>query len=939
MPTLSRPTALTLVFFSGATGLLYEFCWSKRLANWLGNTGQAHAILLATFMGGLALGAWLFGRRADRSARPLALYGILEIGVGLLALLFPTMLDLAGSLYVSVGSAGGNPARMVLAAVTVLPPTLLMGGSLPAMTRALTQSLATAKGTLASLYAINSLGAAVGSLLAGVFFVPVAGLAVTERFAVFFNLLVGVIAILGSRAPAVAAPEAAYAAPQRVYTDLAVKAVLIGTALSGFTAMLYEVTWIRLLSIIIGGTSYAFTLILSCFILGIAIGSFWIARRPEGDALRTFGWLQLALVVVVCLTIPLYRRLPFVFFQLTQLLRPEDSWSVYLFLTFVFCGLLLIPPTALMGASFPLGARVVMRSKDSVGGEVGRVYLFNTIGTILGSLAGGLVLLPLIGLEGNFTVGLIANLIAAAVCLRVASKTNPPLAAALPPSVPPSPRGGEGRGEGRHLLPLLAVTALVLFSAVTTRGWATFISQAGRFREWHGHFTQFAAFEKQAIARADSLFYADDVFASVMVAQQKGNHRFLRINGKADGSNGRGDLDTQTLAAHLGVLTHPGEVKKVLLVGIGAGITAGSLLAHGIERLDVVEISPAVLDAAKLFSADNRNALEDPRCHVHIEDARTFLTLSPEKYDLIVSVPSNPWVTGVSGLFSRDFFRVARDRLAPGGRMVQWIHTYESNEALVKLVVRTLRDSFEHGTTWLGAADMLLVASREPQTFDPEVMSRRMRPAAVAEDLRRLGITRVSTLLARQVHSDEGQLAFAGQGQVNTDDHNVLEYLSPIAYFMSGEAVSLFDERIEGGALVFAEYAKEHPLDAAAWGELYETLHHVHGEEDPLLRSVAERWVAESGAEDAPSLALARTQLAQDDLSAAVRTLMPKVNSDTAAPEAVTLYLQAVARLNAQSTSVFQPPAFPVDLEQARRVLAANPNDAGLREAIDSLTP
>jgi spermidine synthase len=916
MPTLSRPTALTLVFFSGATGLLYEFCWSKRLANWLGNTGQAHAILLATFMGGLALGAWLFGRRADRSARPLALYGALEIGVGLLALLFPTMLDLAGSLYVSVGSAGGNPARLVLAAVTVLPPTLLMGGSLPAMTRALTQSLSTAKGTLASLYAVNSLGAAVGSLLAGVFFVPVAGLAVTERFAVFFNILVGVIAILGSRVPAVA-PESATVseAPQRVYTDAAVKAVLIGTALSGFTAMLYEVTWIRLLSIIIGGTSYAFTLILSCFILGIALGSFWIARRPEGDALRTFGWLQLGLVVVVCLTIPLYRRLPFVFFQLTQLLRPDDSWSVYLFLTFIFCGLLLIPPTALMGASFPLGARVVMRSKESVGGEVGRVYLFNTIGTILGSLAGGLVLLPLIGLEGNFTVGLVANLIAAAVCLGAAA-------------------------EKRKLLPILAVGALVLFSAVTTRGWATFISQAGRFREWHGHFTQFDTFEKQAVARAESLFYADDVFASVMVAQQKGTHRFLRINGKADGSNGRGDLDTQTLAAHMGVLTHPGEVKKVLLVGIGAGITAGSLLAHGIERLDVVEISPAVLDAAKLFSADNRAALNDPRCHVHIEDARTFLTLSPEKYDLIVSVPSNPWVTGVSGLFSRDFFRVARERLAPGGRMVQWIHTYESNEALVKLVVRTLRDSFEHGTTWLGAADMLLVASREPQVFSAEVMAQRMLPPAVAEDLRRLGITRVSTLLARQVHTDEGQLAFAGKGQVNTDDHNVLEYLSPIAYFMSGEAVALFDERIDGGeGLAFTEYARAHPLDGAAWGELYETLHHVHGEGDPLLRSVAERWLFEAPNEYAPSVALARTQLAQEDLSAAVRTLTPAASVETPAPEVMALYLQAIARMRAKSGSVFQPPSAAVDLERARLVLEKNPNDADLREAIELLAP
>ena len=730
----------------------------------------------------------------------------------------------------------------------------------------------------------------------------------------FFNLLVGAIAILGSR-PVTATAEPQDEAVQRVYTQAAVKAVLIGTALSGFTAMLYEVTWIRLLSIIIGGTSYAFTLILSCFILGIALGSFWIARRPEGDALRTFGWLQLGLVVVVCLTIPLYRRLPFVFFQLTQLLRPEDSWSVYLFLTFVFCGLLLIPPTALMGASFPLGARVVMRSKDSVGGEVGRVYLFNTIGTILGSLAGGLVLLPLIGLEGNFTVGLVANLIAAVICLRFASAS---------------------KAERAPLYPLVAVGLLVIFSAVTTRGWATFISAAGRYREWHGHFTRFDTFEKQALERAESLFYADDVFASVMVAQQQGTHRFLRINGKADGSNGRGDLDTQTLAAHVGVLTHPGEVKKVLLVGIGAGITAGSLLAHGVERLDVVEISPAVLEAARLFSADNRDVFNDPRCHVHIEDARTFLTLSPEKYDLIVSVPSNPWVTGVSGLFSRDFFRVARERLAPGGRMVQWIHTYESNEALVKLVVRTLRDSFEHGTTWLGAADMLLVASREPQVFDPEVMAQRMVPPAVAEDLRRLGITRVSTLLARQVHSDEGQLAFAGTGPVNTDDHNILEYLSPIAYFMSGEAVALFDERISGGdALAFTPYAKAHPLDAAAWGELFENLHHVHGEGDALLRSVAERWLAEAPGEYAPSLALARCQLAQDDLSAALATLSPQVNGESPGPEVMALYLQAVARLRAHRGSVFQSSNVTADLERARQVLSRNPNYVELREALE----
>lgn len=882
MLRLSRPTTLALVFFSGATGLIYEFCWSKRLANWLGNTGQAHAILLATFMGGLALGAWLFGRRADASKRPLALYGLLELGVGGLALLFPWFLELAGSLYVSVGAAGGNPARLVLAAVTVLPPTLLMGGSLPAMTRALTQSLSTAKGTLASLYALNSLGAAAGSLAAGLLFVPVAGLAVTERFAVLFNVLVGLIALAGGRAEAPAPTTAEPEAPQRVYSDTAVKAVLIGTALSGFTAMLYEVTWIRVLSIIIGGTSYAFTLILSCFILGIALGSFWIARRAEGDALRTFGWLQLGLVVVVCLTIPLYRRLPFVFFSLTQLLRPEHAWSVYLFLCFLFCALLLLPPTVLMGASFPLAGRVVMRSKESVGGEVGRVYLFNTVGTILGSLAGGLVLLPLIGLEGNFTVGLVANLVAAAVCLGAA-------------------RTADRGPAARTWAPLAAAALLVVVGGVATRGWATFISAAGRYREWHGTFSEFSSFEAQALARAESLFYADDVFASVMVAQQKGTHRFLRINGKADGSNGRGDLDTQMLAAHVGALMHPREVKKVLLVGIGAGITAGSLLSYDLERLDVVEISPAVLDAAKLFSKDNRDALSDPRCHVHIEDARTFLTLSPEKYDLIVSVPSNPWVTGVSGLFSRDFFRVARERLAPGGRMVQWIHTYESNEALVQLVVRTLRDSFEHGTTWLGAADMLLVASREPQTIDLEVMTQRMKAPAVAEDLRRLGITQAWTLLARQVHSDDGQLLFAGEGRINTDDHNLLEYLSPIAYFRSAEAVALYDERIAGGArLAFMQL----PPGGEAWGELHAVLEQVHGPADPLVRSAAERWFETEQEPLAPRLALARALFAQGDAVAAGVLLEP-VRGEAAAQA---LADEVSAQLAARGRTAYSPP-------------------------------
>lgn len=876
MLTITRRTSLALVFFSGASGLIYEMCWSKRLANWLGNTGQAHAILLATFMGGLALGAWLFGTRADRTDRPLRLYGVLELAVGVLALLFPFALELAGRVYLQLGSGGGNVARLALAAVTVLPPAVLMGGSLPAMTRALTGGLESAKGTLASVYAVNSGGAAIGSLLAGVLFVPSAGLAVTERFAVGINLTVGVLALLARPFTADQKPGSA-TSDEPVFTasPQAVTAVLVTTALSGFTGMLYEVTWIRVLSIIIGGTSYAFTLIVSVFILGIALGSRWIARRGERNPLQTLGWLQLSLVVVIAGTVPLYQRLPFVFFQLTQLLRPDTAWSLYLFLTFVFCGALLIPPTFLMGASFPLAGRVLMQASDRVGRDVGRAYLFNTVGTIAGSLLGGLLLLPLLGLEGNFAVGLAANVVGAFVVLNAA----------------------EGPKQ-RALVGVMVVALITSVAWVGTRGWATFISEAGRYREWQGHFTRFDEFAAQARSRAKTTFYADDVFASVLVAEQAGGHRVLRINGKADGSNGRGDVDTQMLAAHLGVLTHPGEVKKVLLVGVGAGITAGSLLAYPLERLDVVEISPAVLEAARQFSPDNRAALDDPRCHVHLEDARTFLALSEEKYDLIVSVPSNPWVTGVAGLFTTDFFQLAHTRLNPGGRLVQWIHAYESNEQLVRMVVRTLRGTFEHGTTWLGTSDLLLIASADPQVIDVNAIETRMRIPAVAEDLRRLDVTRATTLLARQVHGDGHQRAFGGEGPLNTDDHNRLEYLSPIAYFAAAGMREMEDERLGlpgESTLAFTPYSREHPLDAEAWAELRRALLPVHTEEAPVLREVSERWLQADPTSDAAKMALAQTLQAQGDFTRASALL-----GDVPTEEARALRTSIEARLGAQ---------------------------------------
>jgi spermidine synthase len=514
-----------------------------------------------------------------------------------------------------------------------------------------------------------------------------------------------------------------------------------------------------------------------------------------------------------------------------------------------------------------------MRAVDAVGAQLGNTYLANTVGTVSGSLLGGLVLLPAIGLEGNFVVGLTCNLIAAGVSGSVAAR---------------------GRHQLRRFGPVTAATLIVALWASGTHGWALTVASSGRYREWHRTFPGFKQFLAEVKSRSQVRFMRDDVFASVLIGEQSGDRRYLRINGKIDGSNGS-DIDTQILAAHLGVLTHPREVKRVLLIGVGAGITAGSLLTHPIERLDVVEISPAVIEGVKLFAPDTHDAFNDPRCHVYVEDARTFLTLSREKYDLIVSVPSNPWVSGVSGLFSQDFFRVAREKLADDGRIVQWIHTYESSADLVKLVVRTLRDSFEHGTTWVGPDDLVMIASRAPQSFDVELMKQRMARPTVAADLARIRTHEVTTLLGRQLHSDPGQLAFAGTGPVNTDDANRLEYGSPIAYFVE-TSVEVTDERRPptlGHGLELERWRVGHPETVDEVRDLYASLSWVHDANDGLVRATAERWLELAPQSVEAATAVARAALAQGNTAVADQVLTPVVEAGARTAAVLIPWLQA----------------------------------------------
>ncbi|MCY1031220.1 fused MFS/spermidine synthase [Corallococcus sp. BB11-1] len=921
-----------LLFLSGATALVYELVWSKYLGNVLGNSGQAHAVVLATFMGGLALGAFVFGRTADRVKNPLALYGVLELGVGLYALAFPTVLGALEHLWLAVAPHVPEHLRvgprLMVSALSLVVPTLLMGGTLPALVRHFAASLAGVRRELARLYAINSLGAAVGVYIAGTRLVPLIGLSASATLAAGLNVFLALAALaLARQHPPALVVGAAAAAEDVAYPRRAVRAALLGVMLSGFTSMLYQVTWIRLLSIVMGASTYAFTLILTAFILGIGLGSFWLMTRKEGgDSLKLYGWTQVALVVSLCVALPLYVRLPHLFrWSEWMLTRSLETWPIFQAITFAFCCAVLLIPTFIMGAAFPAAARVATAKVSEVGRQLGGVYLWNTLGTISGAVLGGLVLMPFWGMQGNFVAGAVANLLAAGLAFHAASHGQDGAGARAAPA-------------WRALAPVGAAAVLAVAVLGGMHGWPQRLSHIAAIRVDSKPPESYAKLLEATEKRIRPRFYADDTFATVMVGEVPAdNIRFMKINGKVDASNGT-DIQTQVLAGHLGALLQPRDPKNVLLIGSGAAITAGSVLAHPVERLDLVEISPAVIDAARLFKDDNRNAVDDPRTHIHIDDAKTFMALAPIKYDLIVSVPSNPWVAGVSGLFTRDFFQLVDKHLADDGVLVQWIHTYESNQELVRLVMRTLRDTFPHATTWLGPSDLIMVASRKPLSFDAASVAARMARPDVKADLARVEIHDLFGLLFKQVHTEAGQQDFAGEGPINTDDHNLLEYASPVAFFLANVDVRVKDQRRApdmGPGLLLHDYVRTNPPTVEQVSGLYRNVERYHPENDPLVRRVAGLWHSLAPEDPEAALAFGRVVLAQGDVTLAASVLEPQIAKGVRSPGMMAAYLQLLTDRAWSSGTPWTPERPDAALAMGREVLARHPEDAKLEHAFE----
>jgi spermidine synthase len=809
----SSPLVVILFALSGICGLIYEVAWSKYLSLFIGSTAYAHMLVLATFMGGLAYGAFVLGKLVDGARNPLLFYGLVEIAIGLYCLAYPPLLSFLENVFVSTAialDASSRPTlflflKFLLSFSTIIIPTFLMGGTLPILTKFFTKNINDTGNRVAILYFVNSMGAVIGAALAGFFLIRYLGLDSTVWFTAGVNVLIGFAAVSFSRSvvesstqlsPVLSQPLPARQVFSKLTTDIAI----VTAGASGFIVMLYEITWIRLLANILGSSTYSFSLMLVAFISGIALGSLLVsALISKIKNLYLFlGVCQLGTAVSMILTLPLYERLPYYLWKIAAIFSSTpESFPVFLSVEFLFCFLIMIVPTTFSGMSLPVVAHIASNDITILGKSIGGIFSVNTAGTVLGALTTGLVLIPAFGVKQSLEIGVALN---AALGILIVSHDG---AVAL--------RWKVG----------LALVILLIGSGYRFQypEWNQQVAASGVFRSLsEPPPPSYAAFV-EGRQNGKMLYFNEGVNANVAVieTQKEGGRldKALIINGKTDGSSFN-DLTTQILLAHIPLMLLP-DSAKALVIGFGTGITVGSALKHPLSSLDCVEISPEVIEASVHFASENGFALLDRRVRISLEDAVTYLKVTEKKYDYIMSEPSNPWIAGVGNLFSADFFALCKRRIEPNGVMVQWFHLYEMNDQVFEIVLRTFTQAFPYVTIWVPLNfDVILLGSMQPIIPDFDTMERKMTDESIRQDLARIAVRDIPTLLSLQAISESNTALIAGEGEVNTDRKPLLEFLAPV-YLFTGESsvyLATVDERFttRGENLLLTTYAQRRTL-------------------------------------------------------------------------------------------------------------------------------
>jgi len=776
---------------SGATGLIYEVLWMRMLGLVFGATTLAVSTVLAAFMGGLALGSALAGRLGARVMRPVRAYGLLEIGIALYALAVPFLFALVDNLYAILWQQF-HPSvfvfsllRFLLSCLMLLIPTTLMGATLPILAAALVHRQGHSSISITSLYTRNLVGAIGGSIVAGFFLLPFLGVRSTIYVASLINMIIGLLTIVADRRAAsvvvtenqsdeVPAEQAVNETPApagSLLTEVGgTRFWLFCAFVSGFVTISTQVAWTRMLTMIVGSSTYAFSIAVALFLLGLSTGAYMITRLNLGGKLRrTLFKVEILTALSLVLSLAMVNRIPS-FLISAGLELKIASWAGLLILQVISVALLILLPAFLMGTVMPLvlvwaGAN----SGDASVRLVGRSYAVNTIGAIVGAFGAGFVLIPKI--STRFTV-----VFAAVLCVIVAGLAYQP--------------GADVRDVGlrRSLTAGATAVAIVLLFLVAPR-----TNLAGLSVGAYDGLVRVIAKSRGSVADNAAtqtgpgehklLMYEEGATSTVSV-RKDWNVISMAINGRTNASDVE-DMPTQVMLGQLPVLLAP-SAKTGLVVGFASGVSAGAMLQSPIESIECVELEPATLRGSQYFEHVNNLPLKDPRLHLIIDDARTYLRVTPARYDMIVSEPSHPWVPGVANLFTTEFFELGRDRLTTEGVFVQWLQIYQLSTDSLRSVLATFQRVFPHVLIFRveGATkgkDLLLVGSKSAMPID-QAMARvreRMSDSRVAAELARVNIKSEADIHAWYV-CDETQLKPAVAGAViNTDDNMHIETAVP----------------------------------------------------------------------------------------------------------------------------------------------------------------
>jgi spermidine synthase len=772
---------LPLFVASGMCALIYEIVWFQLLELVIGSTAVSLGVLLATFMGGMCLGSLLMPRLVPRHVHPLRVYAMLELAIGVVGLVVLFAVPLVGRMY-TVGPGHGLVAiflRALVCAVCLLPPTVLMGATLPAAARWIE---ATPHGVswVGFLYGSNTVGAVLGSLLAGFYLLRVHDLTTATLVAAVTNAAIAAIALaLAKRTPGTAGPEVHDAT--QVPRAPGAWAVYATIALSGACALGAEVVWTRLLSLMLGATVYTFSMILAVFLGGLGLGSAagaWMARTIERPRVA-LGWCQLLQTAAVAwAAIMIADALPY--WPINPSLAPSPWFTLQLDLT--RSAWAVFPAACLWGASFPLALAAAAARGQDPSRLVSGVYAANTIGAIVGSLGFSLVLIPLVGTQRSQQILIALSALSAVVVFASLYSAQPAAADAGVPARRPLGPIGTASVVGALIAALIAMAKLPSVPGL--------LIAYGRYMvTWLG--------------QVDVVYVGEGMNSSVAVTKLLSNGATqFHVSGKVEASTLSQDMRLQRMLATLPALAHASP-KSVLVVGFGAGVTAGSFVPYPeMERLVICEIEPLIpMVVSRYFSRENNDVLHDRRTAVFYDDARSFMLTSKEKFDIITSDPIHPWVKGAASLYTKEYFESVKRHLNPGGVVSQWVPLYESNADAVKSEIATFLEVFPNGTLWANnlngeGYDLVLLGQAGPLTIDMRALRERFgaeRYVPVEASLREVGFNSIVDVFSTYAGDGPTLEPWLHDASINRDRNLRLQYLAAVG-LNRYQSKGIFDE-------------------------------------------------------------------------------------------------------------------------------------------------